>query len=104
MSCCLPKSLIVETSVGDQSDSKQANVGLVWFKNNDLRIHDHSPLLHAHEQCDEVIHLMVVDPFWFTDKTRLLGINKTGPFRCNFLREAIDDLRCTLQSLGSELV
>ena len=107
MSCCSTLPLIAYESIessGEESDCKQSNVGLVWFKNTDLRIHDNAALLNAHKSCDEVIHLMVVDPFWFTDKTRLLAINKTGPFRCNFLREAIDDLRRTLKSMGSELV
>lgn len=88
----------------DQSDRKQSNVGLVWFKNTDLRIHDHAPLLKAHHSCDEVIHLMVVDPFWFTDKTRLLDIQKSGIFRANFMRQSIADLRSSLQSIGSDLI
>jgi len=108
MSCTTTRLPLVAyesvSSSDEDSDRKQAHIGLVWFKNSDLRIHDHAALLNAHRQCDEVIHLMVVDPFWFTEKTRLLAINKTGPFRCNFLREAIHDLRSTLRSLGSELI
>jgi len=108
MSCPTPQLPLVAyesvSSSDDDSDRKESQIGLVWFKNNDLRIHDNSALLNAHKQCDVVIHLMVVDPFWFTEKTRLLAINKTGPFRCNFLREAIHDLRSTLRSLGSELI
>ena len=79
-------------------------VSLVWFKNTDLRIHDHLPLLSAHKASDLVIHLMVIDQFWFYNKTSLLTIPKTGSFRCKFLKEAILDLRKNLNSINSELI
>ena len=79
-------------------------VSLVWFKNTDLRIHDHLPLLHAHKSSDSVIHLMVIDKFWFCNKTQLLEIAKTGPFRCKFLKESILDLRQNLNKINSELI
>ena len=77
---------------------------LVWFKNTDLRLHDHLPLLTAHKSSDSVIHLMVIDKFWFNNKTELLGINKTGSFRCKFLKESILDLRKNLNKLNSQLI
>jgi len=77
---------------------------LVWFKNTDLRLHDHLPLINAHKSSDSVIHLMVVDNFWFTNKSRLLHINKCGAFRCKFLMESILDLRRNLNALHSQLI
>lgn len=79
-------------------------VSLVWFKNTDLRIHDHLPLLSAHKSSDLVIHLMVIEKFWFYNKTQLLGIPKTGSFRCKFLKESILDLRKNLNNINSELI
>ena len=75
----------------------------IRFKNNDLRLHDHLPLLNAHRSSDHVIHLMVVDKFWSHGTTRVLGIPKLGPFRCKFLKESILDLRQNLQRLNSAL-
>jgi len=86
------------------SSSLRKRVSLVWFKNNDLRLHDHLPLLDAHRSSDHVIHLMVVDKFWSHGTTRVLGIPKLGPFRCKFLKESILDLRHNLQALGSQLI
>jgi len=79
-------------------------ISLVWFKNTDLRLHDHLPLLTAHQSSDVVIHLMVIEPFWFHVKSRLLGLGKCGPARCKFLEEAIYDLRRNLNRLGSQLI
>ena len=86
------------------SSSLRKRVSLVWFKHNDLRLHDHLPLLNAHRTSDHVIHLMVVDKFWSHGKTRVLGIPKLGPFRCKFLKESILNLRENLQILNSQLI
>ena len=79
-------------------------VSLVWFKNTDLRLHDHLPLLTAHRSSDVVIHLMVIDPFWFHAKSRLLKLGKCGLARCKFVKESIYDLRRNLNRLGSQLI
>merc|ERR1719411_406742 len=47
---------------------------------------------------------MVVDKFWFYNKTHVLGINKTGAFRCKFLKESLLDLRANLNAFNSELI
>jgi len=86
------------------ASASKAGVSLVWFKNTDLRIHDHLPLLTAHRTSAAVIHLMVVDKFWSRGKTRVLGIPKWGPFRCKFIKESILDLRRNLEQLDSELI
>lgn len=79
-------------------------VSLVWFKNTDLRIHDHVPLMEAHRASDLVIHLYVADKFWFYNKMNELSIPKTGKFRRKFLRESILDLRNNLNDLNSHLI
>ena len=79
-------------------------MSVVWFKNTDLRLHDHLPLVNAHKSSDLVIHLMVMDNFWFRDKTRVLSLHKNGPYRCKFMKEAVLDLRSNLRNLGSELI
>ena len=84
--------------------ARKHRVSLVWFKNYDLRLHDHEPITRAHQESDFVIHLMVIDNFWFFNKTRELGIQKTGAYRCKFLKEAILDLRGNLNRLNSQLI
>jgi len=86
------------------NDLRSSRVSLVWFKMNDLRVTDHAPLLHAHRTSDTVLHLLVVDDFWFTRKTRLLQIAKSGVYRNKFLRESIAHLRARLEALGSQLI
>jgi deoxyribodipyrimidine photolyase len=33
--------------------------GLVWYKGNDLRLHDHQALTDAHKQHDSVLHAFI---------------------------------------------
>jgi deoxyribodipyrimidine photo-lyase len=74
---------------------------LIWFR-NDLRLHDHQPLSAALQAAVEVIPVYCFDPRQFS-KTAF-GFAKTGPFRAKFLREAVLDLRQSLQSRGSNLL
>ena len=74
---------------------------LIWYR-NDLRLHDHEPLCRALKQQAEVIPVYCFDPRQFAETS--FGFAKTGPFRAQFLLEAVADLRRSLQSLGSDLV
>jgi deoxyribodipyrimidine photo-lyase len=74
---------------------------LIWYR-NDLRLHDHQPLVQAIEQGALPIPLYCLDPRQF--KQTEFGFAKTGAFRSQFLLEAVADLRRNLQVLGSDLV
>jgi deoxyribodipyrimidine photo-lyase len=74
---------------------------LVWFR-NDLRLHDHEPLHRASQQSETLIPLYICDPRQF-GKTRF-GFPKTGPFRAQFWREALQDLKTSLEQRGSQLI
>ncbi len=74
---------------------------LVWFR-TDLRIHDHEPLVEAHQSGSAVIPLYCFDPFQFG--TTSFGFPKTGSFRARFLLDSVEALRSSLQALGSNLV
>lgn len=74
---------------------------IVWFR-NDLRLHDHAPLLHAVESGRPLLPLYVVDPRHF-DSGRF-GYPRTGPFRARFLLDALVDLRASLRTRGSDLI
>ncbi|MCM1983301.1 DASH family cryptochrome [Lyngbya confervoides] len=76
------------------------HTSVVWFR-NDLRVHDHAPLHHAGQQATRLICLYCLDPRQF-GKTQW-GFPKTGAFRAQFLLESLQDLRQSLQSLGSNL-
>ncbi len=81
--------------------------GLVWFKCSDLRCLDHEPLLRAHEENAQVLHLFCFDPRWcgpVDDKAAAPGTEKTGALRGQFLLEAVEDLRARLRAQGSDLV
>lgn len=78
-------------------------VNVVWFKCTDLRTHDHAALKAAHAQNLPVLHLYVFDPFWHANKTRIMGLPKTGPVRSRFQLEAIADLSNRLHTLGHKL-
>ncbi len=75
---------------------------IVWFR-QDLRLHDNEALTDAIRSAEEVIPVYIFDERWFQDKTRF-GFSKTGPFRARFIIEAIEDLRHSLQDLGSNLL
>ncbi|MDX2099197.1 MAG: DASH family cryptochrome [Leptolyngbyaceae cyanobacterium bins.59] len=74
---------------------------LLWYR-NDLRLHDHEPLVHALNQGAEVIPIYCFDPRQF-GKTSF-GFPKTGAFRAQFLLESLADLRQSLRALGSNLI
>ena len=74
---------------------------LIWYR-NDLRLHDHEPLVYALKQRAEIISVYCFDPRQFG--TTSFGFPKTGSFRAQFLLESVADLRRSLQSLGSNLI
>ncbi len=74
---------------------------ILWYR-NDLRIHDHEPLVKATKSGAKVIPVYCFDDRQF-GKTSF-GFAKTGAFRAQFLLESVADLRRSQRSLGSELV
>ncbi|MGK7931937.1 MAG: DASH family cryptochrome [Microcystaceae cyanobacterium] len=74
---------------------------LIWYR-NDLRIHDHQPLDKALTQNALSIPFYCFDDRQFGETT--FGFPKTGFFRAKFLRESVQDLRQSLEKLGSNLV
>jgi deoxyribodipyrimidine photo-lyase len=74
---------------------------LIWYR-NDLRLHDHSPLVQAIKEGARVIPLYCFDDRSF-GQTRF-GFPKTGAFRAQFTIESVADLRAAWQSRGSDLL
>jgi len=74
---------------------------IVWFR-NDLRLHDHEPLIMALQGGAAVVLIYCVDPRHFAASH--LGVHKTGPFRARFLLECLADLRSSCRALGGDLL
>ncbi|MEO1515138.1 MAG: DASH family cryptochrome [Bacteroidota bacterium] len=74
---------------------------IVWFR-QDLRLHDNEALSHALSSAEEVIPVFVFDSRTFQGTTRF-GFPKTGVHRAKFIIEAVQDLRQSLQAIGSDL-
>ncbi len=74
---------------------------IYWFR-NDLRLHDNEGFLKATTTATEVIPVFIFDPRLF--KQDHLKIKKTGYFRAQFIREAVEDLRKSLRALGGDLL
>ena len=74
---------------------------LVWFR-NDLRVHDNIVLATAIANFDELIPVYVFDELCFKETD--IGLPKTGPYRANFLKESILDLREQVRELGGDLI
>ncbi|HHP7229837.1 MAG TPA: DASH family cryptochrome [Xenococcaceae cyanobacterium] len=74
---------------------------IIWYR-NDLRIHDHKPLDQAWQEKAQIIPIYCFDPRQFT--TTSFGFPKTGKYRAQFLIESVEDLRQSLQKLGSNLI
>jgi deoxyribodipyrimidine photo-lyase len=75
---------------------------VVWFR-NDLRLHDNEALTDAMRNAEEVIPIYIFDERIFNGKTSF-GFQKTGKFRCQFIIEAVRDLRENLRKRGSNLI
>eukprot|EP00930_Biecheleria_cincta_P095588 TRINITY_DN87539_c0_g1_i1.p1 TRINITY_DN87539_c0_g1~~TRINITY_DN87539_c0_g1_i1.p1 ORF type:complete len:702 (+),score=76.14 TRINITY_DN87539_c0_g1_i1:145-2250(+) len=85
------------------SGATKPRINVVWFKCTDLRTHDHAALKAAHADGLPVLHLFVLDPFWYEGKTRLCRFPKTGASRTRFQLEALEDLASRLESKGHRL-
>ena len=74
---------------------------IIWYR-NDLRLHDHKPIYNAIEEKAQIIPVYCFDPRHFA--TTSFGFPKTGKYRAQFLLESVEDLKNSLQQLGSNLV
>lgn len=50
---------------GASSAASRSDIGIVWYKQSDLRVSDHEPLLRAHQDCAQVAHVFCFDLRWF---------------------------------------
>lgn len=75
---------------------------IVWFR-NDLRVHDNEALHDALSSGGDVYPVYVFDTRVFTGSTSY-GLPKTGKFRAYFILQAVNQLRSSLRSLGSDLI
>jgi deoxyribodipyrimidine photo-lyase len=73
----------------------------IWYR-NDLRLHDHTPLVQAIKEGAIIIPIYCFDDRQF-GQTKF-GFPKTGNFRAQFLIESVADLRESWRSLGSNLI
>ncbi len=73
----------------------------VWFR-NDLRIHDHQPLVEALNRAPCVIPIYCFDPRTYTVSEG--GTSRTGSFRADFLLQSVQALKDLLNSKGADLV
>lgn len=75
--------------------------GIVWFR-GDLRLHDNEALSRAQADCSSLLPVYCFDPRDYGKSPQ--GYDRTGPFRAQFLQEAVADLRAALRAAGSELI
>ena len=71
---------------------------LLLFR-EDLRVHDNPALVAAAD--DEFVPVYVFDERDYGE-TRY-GTEKTGPYRAEFVRDSVEDLRSSLRELGGDL-
>ena len=81
----------------------QQPIAVVWHKATDLRTHDHEPLARAHSSNLAVLHVFVVDPYWWAP-TAPGGRRRTGALRTRFLRECLEGLRESLAAQHGEVL
>ena len=75
--------------------------GIVWFR-GDLRLHDNEALTKAQGESTSLLSVYCFDPREYGRSPQ--GYDKTGPYRAQFLIEAVNDLRNRLRQLGGELL
>jgi deoxyribodipyrimidine photo-lyase len=73
---------------------------LVWFR-NDLRIHDHQPLLEALSKGSSIIPVFILDTRNLKTPTNPKGM---GVHRLKFILESLHDLKKTFNEYNSELI
>lgn len=74
---------------------------IVWFR-NDLRVHDHQPLMEAIKKYEHIIPVYCFELSWL--KKTKYETRKMGGFRVKFLLESLTDLKKNLQKRGSDLI
>lgn len=74
---------------------------LLWFR-NDLRVKDNEVLTRASETY-EIYPVFIFDSRNYQSISNL-GFKKTGAFKTQFLLESVNDLKRSLQELGSDLI
>jgi deoxyribodipyrimidine photo-lyase len=74
--------------------------GIVWFR-NDLRVTDNEALYRAFQECDEVITVYVFDKEYLHGEQ--YGSKKFGARRIHFILECLNDLKKSLDSIGTSL-
>ena len=74
---------------------------IVWFK-TDLRLYDNETLVTAIANSDLVIPLYCFDENHYTTTT--YGFKKTGPYRAQFILEAVANLDARLREMDSGLI
>jgi len=89
------------SSLQMSSSNSPIKKGVVWYRETDLRVHDHAALSMAQKQCSEVSHVFCFNPQEFIYTS--LGIEKTGVKRLKFLAECVHDLSKRIHALGGKL-
>eukprot|EP00906_Rhabdomonas_costata_P013808 RCo019795 len=78
---------------------------LIWFR-NDLRLHDNPVLTAATRRLSQThgehVCVYCFDPRQFVNTS--YGSKKTGAYRAQFLLESVQNLKRSLQALGSDLI
>ena len=79
----------------------------IWWVRNDARLHDNAALAAAAD-ADRLLPVHVVDPREYGEQPyggeRSFEFEKTGAYRARFRREAVEDLRGSLDDAGSALL
>jgi deoxyribodipyrimidine photo-lyase len=87
-----------------------SSIGLVWFQQNNLRLHDNELLLLAHQRHQHVIHLFCFEDYYHQTSMTIsrslptVPWMKTGPYRTKFLLESVQNLRANLLLSNQQLV
>ena len=84
---------------------KRSKLGIVWHKWSDLRLRDHEPACQAHQECDAVLHIHVVEDGLLAGRARCSGMPRCSPQRKAFWRQCVVDLAVQLEGIaGQDLI
>jgi deoxyribodipyrimidine photo-lyase len=101
MKSCIAAIAAANTEKSHRSMNKPSETtALVWFRNS-LRATDFKALYTACKEAQLVIPFYCFDDHFHTPL--YTGWPKTGAFRTRFLLESLEELRLSLQKLGSDL-
>ena len=80
---------------------------ILWFTNTDLRVRDNQALSVALQLVSEsqnafITPVYVFDPLFMTAQTKF-QTKKCGIHRAQFLTDAVEELRASLQDIGGRL-